>query len=206
MSGLRVNQLTIGRSQLPLLEGVSFDVGAGEALALRGGNGLGKTTLLRTLAGLMPPMSGELHHDTEQVAYAAHLDALKPALTVRETLIFWAALFRTNLVDQALMAFNLAPLADRPGAMLSAGQRRRCALARLVVSGRPLWFLDEPTAALDATGQGELGSALKTHLASGGSALLVTHGALPIECPSLDLETFRAQAAYSDDAFAETIE
>ena len=206
MSGLRVNQLTIGRSHQPLLEGVSFDVAAGVALALRGGNGLGKTTLLRTLAGLMPLVAGALEHDIEQVAYAAHLDALKPTLTVWETLAFWAALYSTDRVELALSSFNLAPLVDRAGGTLSAGQRRRCALARLVVSGRPLWLLDEPTAALDTEGKAELGAVLTTHLSEGGSALLVTHGSLPIECASLDLEVYRARAGSSDDAFAEAIE
>ncbi|MEM1374656.1 MAG: heme ABC exporter ATP-binding protein CcmA [Pseudomonadota bacterium] len=205
MRPLALRDLRIGRVDRPLLDDVTFEVPAGGALALQGPNGLGKTTLLRTLAGLMPPLSGAVSHDTEDVAYAAHLDALKPALSVRESLAFWADLYGTAQVDAALAAFNLQALADRPCAMLSAGQRRRCALARLVVSGRSIWLLDEPTAALDAQGQAELADVLKAHSARGGIALLVTHAPLPIPCETLELTPFRAKPDLTGNAFGEAL-
>ncbi|MEL7299304.1 MAG: heme ABC exporter ATP-binding protein CcmA [Pseudomonadota bacterium] len=204
-TALSVTGLGIGRAGQPLLSGVTFDVPAGTALSLHGANGLGKTTLLRTLAGLCPPLAGTLRHDPETVAYAAHADGLKATLTVAETLSFWARVNGTARVPEALVAYGLTALADRPGAALSAGQRRRCALARLVVSGRPIWLLDEPTAALDAEGQGQLADALEAHLAKGGSALLVTHGTPPIDCPRLDLGSFAARSPRAG-AFAEPLE
>ncbi|MEL6915838.1 MAG: heme ABC exporter ATP-binding protein CcmA [Pseudomonadota bacterium] len=203
--GLRARGLAIGRAGRPLLSGVTFEVPAGSALSLHGPNGLGKTTLLRTLAGLCPPLAGALDHDPETVAYAAHADGLKATLTVAETLSFWGRLHGTGNVTEAMAAFALAPLRDRPGAALSAGQRRRCALARLVVSGRPLWLLDEPTAALDADGQRQLARLLEGHLSAGGAALLVSHGPPPLDCPRLDLAQFAA-AAPRAGAFAEAVE
>lgn len=206
MTSLSVSALRIGRVNRPLLDALAFEVPEGGTLALRGPNGLGKTTLLRTLAGLMPPLSGVLSHDPEDAAYGAHLDALKPALTVRETLRFWSDIYGTRRIDEALAAFNLAELADRPCAMLSAGQRRRCALARLFVSGRRIWLMDEPTAALDADGQRELADVLTAHLGQGGIALMVTHMPLPIPCEELDLSPFRARPDLAGDAFGEALE
>ncbi|MEO0486044.1 MAG: heme ABC exporter ATP-binding protein CcmA [Pseudomonadota bacterium] len=207
MSGLVVEGLSVGRGGRRLLDALAFEVPGGTALSLHGRNGLGKTTLLRTLAGLTPPMGGTLNHDTEAVAYAAHSDAIKPTLTVEETLRFWAALHdRPGAETAALAAFGAEDLARRPGGVLSAGQRRRVALARLHLSGRPIWLLDEPTAGLDAAGQGQLAAALEAHLATGGVAVMVTHGAPPIACAALDLDPFGARAPRADDAFAEAVE
>ena len=206
-TGLEVEGLAIGRAERRLLSGVRLSVAPGTALSIHGTNGLGKTTLLRTLAGLMPPLEGRLTHDPEDVIYTAHGDAVKAGLTVAENLRFWAQLYGQGDIAPALAAFSLGPLAARRGDTLSAGQRRRCALARLVLAGRSIWLLDEPTAALDTNGQAELAAALTAQLAGGGVALLVTHGEPPIACPRLDLTAFRAGPPDRvTGAFAEALE
>ncbi|MEM1237176.1 MAG: heme ABC exporter ATP-binding protein CcmA [Pseudomonadota bacterium] len=203
---LEVRGLDIGRGGRLLLRGVSFDCRAGQAVSIHGRNGLGKTSLLRTLAGLQPPMAGALGHDVDQVAYAGHVDGIKATLTVAETLGFWARIYGTDRVGEAVAGFGLEGLMARRGGRLSAGQRRRCALARLVLSGRPVWLLDEPTAALDAAGRAELRAVLEAHLDGGGMALMVTHGEPPLPCEALDLEPFAAGDALAGGAFAEAVE
>ncbi|HSG54101.1 MAG TPA: heme ABC exporter ATP-binding protein CcmA, partial [Paracoccaceae bacterium] len=146
---LSVTDLSIARGGIPVLEGLTFALRAGEALILRGPNGIGKTTLLRTIAGLQPPLRGKVTLDGEQVAYAAHSDGIKSVLSVAENLRFWARVFGTGDIAPALRAFDLEGLAERPAGALSAGQKRRLGLARLLVTGRPLWVLDEPTVSLD---------------------------------------------------------
>jgi heme exporter protein A len=197
---LQVTDLAVARGGVPVLEGVSFALAPGTALVLRGPNGIGKTTLLRTVAGLQPPLAGRIGLDREAMAYAGHADGIKATLTVRENLDFWARVFATDRVAAALAAFELTPLADRFAGNLSAGQKRRLGLARMVVTGRPVWVLDEPTVSLDVDAVAMFASAVRAHLADGGMALLATHIDLGLdEARVLDLAPFRARAPEPDD-------
>ncbi len=189
---LSVTDLACARGGVTVVEGVSFELGRGEALVLRGPNGVGKTTLLRTVAGLQPALAGRIAAPEEGVAYAGHADGIKPTLTAAENLSFWAAIYGTSGIDAALGAFDLRPLADRPAQNLSAGQKRRLGLARLLVTGRWVWVLDEPTVSLDTAAVGLFAAALAGHLAAGGAALLATHLDLGIDAPTLDLAPYRA--------------
>lgn len=202
---LRVDDLTLARGGIPVLTGLSLALAPGQALILRGPNGAGKTTLLRSIAGLQPPLSGRIEGAEDRVAYAAHADGLKAMLSVTENLAFWARIFGTSDITQALDAFDLHGLADRLAGTLSAGQKRRLGLARLLVTGRPLWVLDEPTVSLDTGAVALFAAALRAHLAQGGAALIATHIDLGIEAQVLDITPFRASAATragaSDEAF-----
>lgn len=194
---LVVTDLACARGGLPLLEGLSFAVRSGEALVLRGPNGSGKTTLLRTLAGLQPALSGTISCPPEQMAYAAHADGLKSTLTARENLSFWAAIHALpgaqDDVARALAVMNLTELADRQAQHFSAGQKRRLGLARLVVTGRWLWVLDEPTVSLDAASVALFAAVVRAHLAAGGAALLATHIDIGLtEARNLDLAPYKA--------------
>jgi heme exporter protein A len=167
---------------------VSFALSAGEALLLRGPNGAGKSSLLRLLAGLLEPAAGVLSWDSrplrEDPAHRSRLhlighgNAIKAALTVRENLRFAVALCGATAagIEHALDSFDLAALADVPSLYLSAGQRRRLALARLLAAPRPLWLLDEPEAGLDAASRERLARAIAGHRAQGGIAVIATHG------------------------------
>lgn len=198
---LEVSDLAVARGGVPVLEGVSFILAPGRALVLRGPNGIGKTTLLRTVAGLQPALSGRIGLDREAMAYAAHADGIKTTLTVRENLQFWAAVFGTDRVDPALAAFELTPLADRLAGNLSAGQKRRLGLARMVVTGRPVWVMDEPTVSLDVDAVAMFARAVRAHLSAGGMALLATHIELGLGdvAQVLDVAPFRAKAPAPDD-------
>jgi len=200
---LIVKNLSCARGGVAVLAGVNLTLAAGSALILRGPNGSGKTTLLRTIAGLQPPLRGEVQVDSEAIAYAAHADGLKATLSVADNLEFWAGVYGTGAIDTALAAFDLAALADRPAQNLSAGQKRRLGLARLLVTGRPIWVLDEPTVSLDTASVAMFAETVKRHLASGGSALIATHIDLPITADTLDITPFRATAADRDGAFDE---
>ena len=189
---MKVSDLSVARGGVPVLSGVSFALGAGEALVLRGPNGAGKTTLLRCIAGLQAPLTGQIEGAEDRVAYAAHADGLKSMLTVRENLSFWAQVFGNTDITEALDGYALRPLADRLAGTLSAGQKRRLGLARLLVTGRPIWVLDEPTVSLDADAVALFGSVLRRHLAAGGSALMATHIDLGVDARVLDISTFRA--------------
>ena len=155
---LTVRNLTIARGGLPVLSGLSFLLEPGQAMILRGPNGAGKTTLLRTLAGLQPPLAGEVSGADDTIAYAGHADGLKAMLSVSENLRFWADVFGQQGLDAALDAYCLRELEHRFAGTLSAGQKRRLGLSRLLVTGRPIWMLDEPTVSLDkdAVGAGRL--------------------------------------------------
>lgn len=190
--GLSVENLTVARGGVPLLTGVSFSLSAGEALILRGPNGSGKTTLLRTIAGLQPALEGAVTCEDDAIAYAAHSDGLKASLSVSENLQFWADVFGTSDIRNALERFDLVALSDRPAHALSAGQKRRLGLARLLVTGRPIWVLDEPTVSLDQASVAQFAENVKAHLASGGSALLATHIDLGLDAPTLDVGAFKA--------------
>ncbi len=195
---VRATGLTVGRGGLPILSGLEFDVEEGRALILRGRNGAGKTTLLRTLAGLQAPMAGEVAPGRDAMAYGGHADGMKEQLTVAENLAFWAGLHGEGAGDDAAEAFALRPLGDRLVQHLSAGQRRRLGLARLLVTGRPVWLLDEPTISLDAENTARFAEIVRRHLAGGGTAILATHIDLGLEGETLDVTPYRARA---DDPF-----
>ena len=171
-----------------------FAVSDGEVLILRGPNGSGKSSLLRLMAGLLGPEAGNISWDGEaldqdpethgaRLHYIGHLDAVKPALTVAENLSIWAAL-RTgdrSGVMPALTQFGLDRLAEIPARLLSAGQRRRLALARIMATPAPLWLLDEPTVALDAAALAALENAIAAHRNGGGITIISTHMDLGLE-------------------------
>jgi heme exporter protein A len=173
-----------------VFEGVDFRAEAGVALLVTGPNGAGKSSLLRVIAGLVREAQGTLRLEGgepdlsvgQQAHYFGHYDALKPSLTVAENLAFWRTFNRpTGLeVDDALDEVRLAPLHDLPAAYLSAGQRRRLAFARLLVSRRPIWLLDEPTSALDAESEARMIGLINGYLESGGIVVAATHLALPL--------------------------
>jgi heme exporter protein A len=177
--------LACERSGRPVFAGVSFTVGGGEGLVLTGRNGAGKSSLLMMLAGQLAPAAGRLALEgspaertlPELAHYIGHRDALKPALTPLESLDFWRAMLGSPSLEPeaALDRLGLAHAADLPCAYLSAGQRRRLAIARLLVSERPVWLLDEPTAALDAASQSLFEGLVDEHLARGGIAVAATH-------------------------------
>jgi len=169
----------------PLFAGISFVLGAGEALLLLGPNGSGKTTLIRSIAGLMTPAAGSIRIDGgdpersvgEQCHYVGHRNALKGSLTVAENAAFWCRFLGRRLdgLDAALAAFGLARLRDIPAGYLSAGQKRRLSLARVLLAYRPIWLLDEPTVSLDHAAQAALTRVVGVHLSAGGLLIAATH-------------------------------
>jgi heme exporter protein A len=191
---LEVTELVCSRGGLTVLEGVHLAVMPGQAVVLRGSNGSGKTTLLRTIAGLQEPDRGQIKCDPESIAYAAHADGTKSTLTVKENLEFWARMFGFGSIDRAVNAFALTELLNRPARTLSAGQRRRVGLARLLVTERLIWALDEPTASLDAASVALFAAAVEEHLASGGGAIIATHVDLGVQGETIDIEQFRPSA------------
>lgn len=190
---LQVRDLCVARGGVPVLEGVRFELAAGEALILRGPNGIGKTTLLRTLAGLQPALSGEIEMPEDCAAYASHKDGIKSQLTVEENLEFWARIYGRSVPEEVYADFDLTDLRTRFAGTLSAGQTRRLGLARLGVIGRDLLLLDEPTVSLDTASVALFGDFLrKRHLARGGAAVIATHIDLGLEAPVLDLTPNKA--------------
>ena len=200
---LRVANVSVARGGMTLLSDVSFNVAAGQALILRGPNGIGKTTLIRALAGVQPVSKGDV--DAPDTAYAGHADAVKATLTVEENLSFWAQIYRTDKVADALDAFDLYALRDRPAGLLSAGQKRRLGLSRMVMSGCPLWLLDEPTVSLDTQSVATFRTAILAHLAGGGCAVLSTHVDVGLNADVIDLMSYRPRHVVSD-AFSEALE
>ena len=196
---LSVTDLSIARGGIPVLEGLGFSLEPGKALILRGPNGIGKTTLLRTLAGLQPPVRGQIDGADETIAYAGHSDGIKPTLTVTENLTFWASVFGFKGIEAALQAYALEPLADRPAGALSAGQKRRLGLSRLLVTGRPIWILDEPTVSLDVDAVTMFADAVRAHLGQGGSAMIATHINLGLDAEVLEVGPFKAKPVAVDD-------
>ena len=202
---LRVDNLTCARGGRPVLSNVSFDVPDGQALILRGANGIGKTTLLRTLAGLQPALSGDIQVDDEDTAYASHADGIKAQLTVAENLAFWADIYGTDVPETVYTDFDLADLRERFAGTLSAGQKRRLGLGRLGVIKRKVLFLDEPTVSLDRFSVKLFADFIQNrHLANGGIAVIATHIDLGLTARELDLEPYRAaidDLGSSDEAF-----
>jgi heme exporter protein A len=191
---LVASDLACVRGGREVFSGLSLALGAGEALVISGPNGAGKSSLLRMIAGLVPPAAGVLTLDggdteltiAEQAHYLGHLDALKPSLSVEENLTFWTRFLGGGdaAIGLALAAVGLDRIATLPAAYLSAGQRRRLSIARLIAVKRPIWLLDEPTSALDATAQGALADLMAQHRAGGGLILAAVHGPIGLEKPT----------------------
>ena len=199
ISSLTAEKLACARGDKSLFEGLSFRVKAGQALAVEGANGAGKTSLLRLIAGFLAPVAGRIvvktpereSDDAEErgksIGWLGHQDGLKPQLTVFEQLDFFASLYGTKADRQVLAQVGLARQADLPCRYLSAGQRRRLALARLLASKRPLWLLDEPFAALDVSGQTLVAHLMARHCGEGGIIIAATHEPLGLGNESLKL-------------------
>lgn len=181
---LFADALCCQRGGRQVFDDVSFSVASGHALLVTGRNGAGKSSLLRMIAGLLRMAGGKLTLSGgddertigEQAHYLGHLDALKPALSVEENLSFWTAYLGGNGKPlEALSAVGLDSLSHLPAAYLSAGQKRRLSIARLIAVQRPLWLLDEPTSALDSKAQAMLLQLMQSHLAGGGMIVTATH-------------------------------
>lgn len=218
---LVIETLACRRGGQPVVAGFSARLAAGGIAELRGPNGVGKSTLLRALAGLLPLSGGDarlgavsLAADAEafqeQVFLSGHLDAVKPALTVRANLAHWAALYggaRSGArarVDEALARFGLAAKAGDPAAWCSAGQKRRLGLARMMVIDRPLWLLDEPTVSLDTASAGIVAELIAGHTAAGGMAVIATHLPLGLEATVWEMRAPAPDApAGAEDPFLE---
>ena len=183
------------RGDRDVFSGLDFEASSGEALAVTGPNGAGKTSLLRLIAGLLTISDGSIDLEgggleltlPEQAHYLGHRDALKPALSVMENLSFWRDFLGGEVFDaaEALAAAGLDHAAQLPAAFLSAGQRRRLSIARLLAVRRPIWLLDEPTSALDAAGQDLFTGLMRDHLARGGLIVAATHA--PLGLPAREL-------------------
>lgn len=197
MTRLDIHDLAVSRGERRLFRGLSLAVAAGEAVALTGANGAGKTSLLRAVAGFIRPDAGTIGFGGTEPETArrrdlhllGHLEGLKGARTAGEELEFQARWLGGDAagIDRAVQALKLAPLLDLPVRTLSAGQRRRLALARLIAAPRPLWLLDEPLAPLDADWRSALGGIMRAHLDGGGLILAAVHDPLPIPARPFDL-------------------
>lgn len=182
---LVADRLSSSRGGRALFADLSFAVPEKGALLVTGPNGAGKTTLIRTIAGFLQPDAGAVrlegasldHALGELCHYLGHANAIKAALTVGENASFWSRFMggARERLDVALQAFGLASLRDIPAGYLSAGQKRRLGLARLLLAERPLWLLDEPTTSLDSAGQNALAQVVNRHLAAGGLVMAATH-------------------------------
>lgn len=208
---LSVEKLACQRSGRIIFSDFSFEIAKGEAVLLRGPNGVGKSTMLRVLAGLIPRLAGsatlfsanldDRDGFQELINYAGHLDAIKPQLTVAENLRFWADLFGSTAFDGTMEAFSLLEIADRPAHTCSAGQKRRLGLARIAVADRPLWLLDEPTVSLDVETTATFARVIEAHCAKGGMALIATHIDLGLtNARELQMQPHSGKTRAADDA------
>lgn len=192
---LEISNLTGVRGGRTLFRDLSFSVEVGRVLCVEGANGAGKTSLLRMLAGLLAPAGGSIRFgdvvDAEErgksVGWLGHHDAVKPQMSPRETLAFFARLHGGGDVEAAMAALRIGHLGALPGQYLSAGQKKRVALARLVLSGRPLWLMDEPLASLDAAGRVVVAGLIAAHCGRGGIAVVATHEPLGVDCERMTL-------------------
>lgn len=199
---LIAENLAAERSGEIVVDGIDFSLGDGDGLIVTGPNGSGKSTLLRVIAGLLPPAEGDIRlqdaGDAASVAdashYLGHKNAMKSALSVTENLTFWqnfAGEAHLSIVE-ALDMVGLEATADLPFGYLSTGQRRRISICKLLVSYRPIWLLDEPTAGLDADSEAGFAALMQAHLEDGGIIVAATHQPLGLEgCAQLRLETAR---------------
>lgn len=196
---LIVENLVVRRGSRIVIDALSFEAASGEAVLLTGPNGSGKTTLLRSIAGFLTPENGQVSLEGgpedaspgEQSHYVGHANGIKSGLTAGENLRFWCDYLggtadraeKRNRIDDALERMHLLALEDIPAGYLSAGQKRRLGLARLLVSHRPLWLLDEPSVSLDTASVALLSAIVKEHVANGGLAIAATHLPLGLENP-----------------------
>ena len=223
MSVFAGRDLRCRRGEREVFAGLGFTVARGDALLLRGPNGSGKSSLLRCMAGLLRPVAGVIVWDDREIAedldahrrrlhFLGHQDAVKPVLSLEENLAFWADLrcadaasrrAATQRRTEALAHFAIDHLATLPARLLSAGQRRRLALARLIASPGPLWLLDEPTAALDEASVARFETAVAAHRAQGGSVVLAIHGSIDLPgARTLALADFAPPASFERDEAA----
>ena len=205
MTSFSGENLSCIRGERLVLEGISFALKDSDAMILTGPNGAGKSTLLRLMAGLMHPSQGQLLWDgvivsddaaehNSRISYIGHADAVKPALSVSENVAFWAEVSGPNgsTPEYAMNALGITHLADLSARYLSAGQRRRVNLCRMLTSGAALWLLDEPTTALDNEASLSLGGLIDAHRSNGGMVVISTHTDLAIsDAQSLPLEVTR---------------
>ena len=203
---ISAKSLSVSRGGINLLEGLNIELNSGQAGILHGPNGVGKTTLLRALAGLQPIESGKIQYSIDDVCYSGHADGVKPTLTVRENLEFWADIFGHHSISEAAEQFMISDFLDLKVGTLSAGQKRRVGLSRLGLTGRSIWLLDEPTVSLDQTSVSIFENIIKDHLLKNGCALIATHIDLGLEDSAkiIDLSKYQPQLgklSRSDEAF-----
>ena len=182
-ASLEVRDLAVRRAERTVVAGVAFRLAPGEAALLRGANGSGKTSLLRVLAGLSPAAEGNIHTPRDATVYLGHRDGLKPSMTVAETLTFWRRAYRGGDVARAAETLDVMRFFQRRTSTLSAGQRRRVALCRPIISTRPIWLLDEPVSSLDAASRRHVERAIAEHRAKGGVVVAATHD--PLDLPDV---------------------
>jgi len=203
---ISVKSLSISRGGINLLEGLNIELNGGQAGILHGPNGVGKTTVLRALAGLQSIESGKIEYSIDDVCYSGHADGVKPTLTVRENLEFWADIFGHHSISEAAEQFMISDFLDLKVGTLSAGQKRRVGLSRLGLTGRSVWLLDEPTVSLDQTSVSIFENIIKDHLLKNGCALIATHIDLGLEDSAkiINLSKYQPQSgklSRSDEAF-----
>ncbi|MEE9346778.1 MAG: heme ABC exporter ATP-binding protein CcmA [Robiginitomaculum sp.] len=183
---LEFNRVSLARGPRPIVDGFSLEVKGGDLVWLRGDNGMGKTSLLRLAAGFLKPQDGQMlwsqngHavNPASICAFQGHRDALKPNLTIAENLSFWGELYgQQTAIEDAISRVNLSAQSGQKAGTLSAGQSRRAALAHLQIANKPIWIMDEPGAAIDASGTELIDDLIRSHIEKGGAALLASHAA-----------------------------